>query len=78
MAFSDAGSFLVGELLVLFVMAMIGIDEIAELSDFVLDMDGADFRVVEICSCGGRRTGSARVLYCGGGGSEGRGGGEVT
>lgn len=62
MAVGDAGPLLVCELLVLLVMAMVGVDEIAELADFVLQVDGADFGIVEVCSCceGGGRL--ARML----------------
>lgn len=65
MAFGYAGSFLVGELLVLFVMAMVGIDEIAEFPDFIFEMDGADFGIVEVRSCCCEGVVLARVLCCG-------------
>lgn len=51
MALGDAGALLVGELLVLLVMAVIGVDEIAKLANLVLNVNGGDFRVVEVCTC---------------------------
>ena len=48
MALGDALSFLVCELLVLFVVAMIGVDQVAKLADFILQMDGANLGIIEM------------------------------
>ena len=51
MALRDPGALLVGRLLMLLVVTVIGIDDIAELADLVLEVDGANFGVIEMCSC---------------------------
>ncbi len=50
MALSDAVALLISGFLVLFVVAMVRIDEVAKLADFVFEVDGTDFGVVEVRS----------------------------
>lgn len=44
----DMGPLTIGCLLVLFVVAMIGVDDVLELADLVLEVDGFDFGIVEM------------------------------
>lgn len=60
-ALGNAGPLLVGDLLVLFIMTMVGVDEVAKLADFVFQVDGANFGVVEVCACDDESSRSARV-----------------
>lgn len=46
MLFSDRGTFLIGRLLVFFIMTVIRIKKITYFSDFVLEMDGFNFGIV--------------------------------
>ena len=48
MTLSNAGALVVRLLLVLFVLAMVGIDDILELADFVFEMVEAFLCVVEV------------------------------
>ena len=75
MALSNAGPLLVGELLVLLVMAVIGVDDVAELAELILQVNGSDFGIVEVCSCNEERPESARVPRLRG--SKGKGSGKV-
>ena len=43
------GSLLIGGFFMLLVMTMIGVDQVAKLADFVLEMEGAHFGIVEVC-----------------------------
>lgn len=63
MALCDTGPLLVGESLVLFIMAMVGVDDVAKLADLVLQVDCADLCVVEVCSCCEEIKESARVPH---------------
>ena len=49
MALSDAGALLVGLFLVLFVMPMVGVDQIVEFADFTFEMIEAFFYFVQMC-----------------------------
>ena len=57
-ALRDPGALLVGGLLMLLVVPVVGVDDVAEFADLVLEVDGADFGVIEMCSC--RRMRSVR------------------
>ena len=48
MALSDAGTLLVGLFLVLFVMPMVGVDQVVEFADFALKMVEAFLYFVEM------------------------------
>jgi len=50
-ALGNPRAFVVGGLLVRLVVAVIGVDDIAELANLVLEVDGADFDVGEVCTC---------------------------
>lgn len=63
MALCDAGALLVGDFLVLLVMAMVGVDEVTELANLVLEVNGTDFGIVEIGGYYEKSSGSARVLH---------------
>lgn len=63
MAFGDTSSFFVGKLLMFLVMAMVAVDDVAELAKFVLQMNGADFGIVKGCGYCREEQESARVLY---------------
>lgn len=45
--FGDGGAFAVGGLFVGFVVAVIGVDDVEELADFVFEVGGLGFGVVE-------------------------------
>ncbi len=49
MALSDAGALLVCLFLVLFVVPMIGVDEVVKFADFALEMVEAFLYFVEMC-----------------------------
>ena len=51
MLITDGSPLLVGLLLVLFVMAMVGVDEISQLPDLMLEMNCFDFGVVQLGIC---------------------------
>ena len=51
MTLGDTGAFLIGGLLVLFVVTVIGVDDVAKFANLVLEVDGANFGVIEVCSC---------------------------
>ena len=44
--FGDFGTFLVRSLFVFFVVAVIGVDDVEEFADFVFEVDGLGFGVV--------------------------------
>ena len=48
--FGDSCTLVVGGFLVLFVMAMIGVEDVSELANFVLEVVGADFGIIEMCA----------------------------
>ena len=68
MALRDTGTLLVGGFLVLLVVTVIRVDDVAEFADLVLEVDGADFGVIEMCSCRQMRS----VRGSSGAGLEGR------
>ena len=75
MALRDTGTLLVGGFLVLLVVTVIRVDDVAEFADLVLEVDGADFGVIEMCSCRQMRSmrGSSGIsgeVWCGVGGYE--------
>lgn len=52
MALSDPGALLVGLFFMLFVMPMVGIDEVVEFADFAFEMIEAFLYFVEMCIWG--------------------------
>ena len=52
MALSDSGALLVGLFLVLFVMPMVGVDQVVEFADFAFEMIEAFLYFVEVCIWG--------------------------
>ena len=52
MALRDPGALLVGLFLMLFVMPMVGVDEIVKFADFAFEMIEAFLYFVEMCICG--------------------------
>jgi len=48
MALGDLGTLFIGSLFVFFIVTVIGVDDVLELADFVLEVDGFDFGVVEV------------------------------
>lgn len=46
--FSDTGALLVGGLLVGFIVTMVGVDDVLELANFMLEIDGADLDVMQV------------------------------
>ena len=48
MTFGDAVTFLVSSLLMLFVVAMVGIDQVTKLANLVLEVDSTDLSIVEV------------------------------
>lgn len=51
MTLTDARPFLIRQFLVLFVVAMVGVNEIGKLADLGLEVVGADLRIVEMSAC---------------------------
>ena len=51
MTLADARPFLIRQFLVLFVVAMVGVNEIGKLADLGLEVVGADLRIVEMSAC---------------------------
>lgn len=62
MTLGDAVAFLVGGFLMLFVVAMVGIDQVAELAHLVLEVDGTDLGIVEVRTWVGKEGRLARVF----------------
>lgn len=60
LAFADGGSLAVSFLLVLLVVTMIGVDNVLELAEFVFEVDGLDFDVIQLGVCGGLSSGQIR------------------
>lgn len=60
MGFGDRGAFGIGSLLVRFIMAMIGVDNVEELADFVLEVESL-LLDVGFCRDGGRLVGVKAV-----------------
>jgi hypothetical protein len=48
MTLTDLGSLAIGSLLMFLIMAMVGIDNVGELADLVLEMDGSDLRIMQL------------------------------
>ena len=59
--FSNACTFLVSLLFVFFIVTVVGVDDVGEFADFVLEMEGRDFGIVEVGVCKTERWRDQRV-----------------
>lgn len=51
MTLTDLSSFAIGSLLMFLIMAMVSIDNVGELADLVLEMDGSNLCIMQLGIC---------------------------